>query len=1114
MNFVHLQIHSSYTLMNSTIDLEQLVQSAANLGFESIALTDHEVLHGVYTFTRLCEQYQINPIVGMTCDVQLPEEKRPIRMILLAKDEVGYQSLVRLSNKKNIEKHPIMLEDIAEARQLVPIISFYHTFMEELIYLEEHDYLMQLMDRIHSSLPYWLINVQPSRNQDQVQAWLHREGSEFRDQAVITDDVRYLKEEDRIGYEALRAMQDGLHISELSLKELPGTHLKTLDDYGETILDQWNEAFQRTIEVAARCHFSMSAKWFTLPQYPSQDGLTSKELLEKLCVQQLKLKYHDQNIKQARQRLNHELSVINQMDFADYFLIVWDLVRYAKRSNILTGPGRGSAAGSIVAYLLDITEVDPIEHQLLFERFLNPERQTMPDIDIDFSDYRRDEVIQYVKERYGSDRVSQIITFGTFQAKSTIRELSKVFKINRETLTFLLKELSQHQSSIRRAISENSKLKKYIKQSDQLIKMFQAALVIEGTPRHYSVHAAGVIISNQTLLEKVPMFNGTEGVLLTQLPMNDLEALGLLKMDFLGLRNLTLLERMIQQIKEREGYSIKLDQIPKNDPETFKLLQRGWTTGVFQLESDGMKGALRVIRPTSFEDIVAVNALYRPGPMQFIETFANRKHNKESINYIHPDLKPILEETYGVLVYQEQIMQIVHHLAKFSLGQADLLRRAISKKDAHAIQEMKQSFIDGCLKHGYKYEVAIKIFDWIERFADYGFNKSHAVAYSMISYQIAYFKANYPSYFYAELLSSVMHDASKLEQYINEARQVGINVLLPSINHSFGKFTVEGPKSVRFGLLAIKGLGKQAVDEIIRARSNKGFKNLFDFCQRISLKVINRTLLESLIIVGAFDETHSNRAQLLASTVQAMDQGELFSDIDEQSNWDSDLFEVKVEYTEVEPFPILKELNMEKEVMGFRISQHPLSTVRRALMQKGLLTINEWLKRHANYGGTIAASISRLKPIRTKRGEQMAFATLQDETGEVDAVIFPKVFREVGRWLSEDQMVQIEGRLDEREGKWQVIINQIKEIELDELPKNSEHQIFIRLESSDEKAQLQKLKEIHHQFPGTTPIAVYSLNYRKLYQLSPKFDLDLNEKVITILKSEFKPENVVIQEGK
>ncbi|WP_411953642.1 DNA polymerase III subunit alpha [Alkalibacillus sp. S2W] len=1104
MEFVHLQLYSSYTLMKSAISIERVVQEAKEKGFKALALTDEGVLHGSYHFVHACERHGIKPIVGMTTNVYIADEPRPVRMILLAQSETGFQSLVTLSNKEHIRQESIYLEDIEHADDLITIASFYQTVFEDLIYLQDYDHLNKLLGVLDHQLNDWYINLQP-HGTSLIQSWLYNQGHSYRHKAVVTDNVRYVRERDLIGYQALQAMQHQATIHQQSSLNDNVSHLKSLNEYDETFVEEWRDAFNRTKEIADQCHLTMSQKWFDLPEFPKeQTNETSEEMLRRLCEDALQYKYDGASQPQAMKRLDHELNTINQMAFADYFLIVWDLVKYAKKEGILVGPGRGSAAGSIVAYLLNITDVDPIKHQLLFERFLNPERQSMPDIDIDFSDYRRDDVLHYVKNRYGDDRVAQIITFGTFQARSTIRELAKVFQISREQQTYLLNAIPQQTNSLKQAIKQNETLKDYITQTDQLKRMFQAAFVIEGLPRHHSVHAAGVVISDRPLTGRIPMFPGAEGVLLTQLPMEELESLGLLKMDFLGLRNLTLIERMLKQIREREGKTLTLEQIPEYDSRTFKLLQNGLTTGVFQLESSGMKKALRTIKPTSFEDIVAVISLYRPGPMQFIDTFSKRKHGFEKVEYVHDDLKSILEQTYGVLIYQEQIMQIASELANFTMSQADLLRRAISKKDREAIEQLRREFLIGVEEKGYESSLGEQVFSWIERFADYGFNKSHAVAYSMIAYQLAYFKAHYPAYFYAELLTSMMHDANKLELYVKEARQVGVKVLPPSINESFGKFTVKDHQTIRFGLLAIKGLGKQVYEEIIRARGQTPFQGLFDFCQRVSLNIVTRPILESIIIVGGFDDIHPHRAQLLASVVQAIDQGELFSGMDES-------FNMNVQYTNVPDFSILKAINMEQEVMGFRISEHPFHRMRRGLTREGYLTTKQFKELPLKKRGKLTLTVNQVKTIRTKRGEQMAFVTLEDEYGEIDGVIFPKLYREIGRDLDEEKTVQVSGDLDERNGQNQLILQKVDFIDLDQLEVDDHRKVFIKLLHEDEQAQLDYIKQIHTHFSGKTPITIYSPQQNQVYQLAPAFDIHVHDESIQALKDYFTEGHVVVK---
>ena len=569
-----------------------------------------------------------------------------------------------------------------------------------------------------------------------------------------------------------------------------------------------------------------------MPAYPVSENETAHSLLTRLCRENLRIKYQTVT-KEAADRLEYELHVIDKLGFSDYFLIVGDFVQFAKNNNIVTGPGRGSAAGSLVAYLMSITNVDPLKHGLLFERFLNPERVTMPDIDIDFSDVRREEVIDYVRDKYGPAHVAQIITFGTFLARSLLRELMKTMDIDYRDQAYILKHIpSQSSKGLLSIIKQSEEFQTYIKQSDQLRLLFGIALKLEGLPRHMSTHAAGIVIGKVPLSEDVPLIKGSHNTYLTQYAMNELEMIGLLKIDILGLRNLTLLERIVTSINRQHNSNINPESFPEDDEKTFTLLKEGKTNGIFQLESQGMKRVLTRLKPSTLDDIIAVNALYRPGPMEQIPTYINRKHQKEKVTYLHPDLQPILEPTYGVLIYQEQIMQIAHQFAGLTLGEADILRRAISKKNEQLILEQKETFIKGCLKKGYDKTIAEEIFSWIYKFANYGFNKSHSVAYSKISYQLSYLKAHYSKFFFAHLLGTAINDASKLHPYIKEAKELGIQILPPSINRSYAYFTVESA-GIRIGLMAIKGIGYETVKEIINQRKDKFYKDVFDFCIRL-----------------------------------------------------------------------------------------------------------------------------------------------------------------------------------------------------------------------------------------------------------------------------------------
>ncbi|SFM08034.1 DNA polymerase-3 subunit alpha [Gracilibacillus orientalis] len=1086
-----LQIKSGYSLMNSTIQIAPLVNQAKNYGYHHLALTDEGIMHGAIPFYQACKKAGINPIIGLSYQVEINE--RFVEVIALAKNVTGYQHLLQISTAlQHDEKVTIkMLENYDE--------SLFTILPAEQWPLEQMETTIQQIRTNHQ-----LNNVYLGLSENMVN---YRNILEQLDiPKVALPDVKYLNKQEVIAYSCLRAIDQGVKWDKTMVDEIEGTYLKTPDEL-EIAFQSWPELLSNADQLAEQCHIDLPLEQRLLPKYPVPGDMHADQFLEELCEKSLSEKYPDVTDEVA-ERLHYEIDVIQSMGFSDYFLIVWDFVHYAKESQIMVGPGRGSAAGSLVAYLLGITDVDPIKYDLLFERFLNPDRVTMPDIDIDFADEKRDQVIRYVVEKYGTDHVAQIITFGTFAARSLLRELFKVLDISDNDQNYILKSLPKDSNSTLAALlRQTSELTEYVKQSEQLKRLFKIANQLEGLPRHVSTHAAGVIISDQEMTSHVATMPSQSNVALTQYPMNDLEKIGLLKIDFLGLRNLTLIEKILKQMTYHYKKSISLETIPFNDENTYRLLQKGETNGIFQLESQGMQKVLRELRPTNFEDIVAVNALYRPGPMEFIPTYIERKHRKKEIPHLHPDLASILEKTYGVLVYQEQIMQIVHTMAGFTYGEADIFRRAVSKKDKTLLMDNKQKFISGSLEKGYNNRTAEEVFDWIVRFSNYGFNRSHAVAYSVIAYQLAYLKANYPIAFFIEMLSMHMGNAEKIQIYLREAKNRHIEILPPSINHSIGKFKAE-QAGIRIGLNIIKGIGFQAVQTILEARKNQRFKNLFDFCLRVPLQKINRTIIESLILAGAFDELHDNRATLLASLDEAMEQGELFREFDDQIHFFESDLALDVSYTEIEPYPIMKQLMMEKEVIGFFVSTHPLAQVRDKIREYGYISIQQ--TQHLKQKKIkMAAVVQSLKVIRTKKGETMAFVTISDESGELDTVLFPKIFRQVNHWLEEDSFVFVEGKLEERNEKKQLIVNDIQPYQLEEKQLTNDS-VYIKVEDEKE-VSLEKLKEIATKFPGSATIYLYQENQRQLFKLSSSYNLDSAWNVVKELKQYFGEDNVVLR---
>ncbi|MCT2537175.1 DNA polymerase III subunit alpha [Aquibacillus koreensis] len=1108
MTYAHLQVRSGFSIMQSTIQIERLVKSAKELGFRSIALTDENVMYGAISFYEACYKAGIKPIIGMTIDVEVVSGEMHT-CIVLAKNIDGYRDLLQLSSHIQLQEQKRMHQNDLEfyTSNLVVILPM-RTHLLDLLSndrdQEANAYIEDWKKVVQVDSFYLGIDQNQLSMQSRIEAFCMNQGL----QGVAISDVRFLHEADLAAFTCLQAINEGRKWSQDEESGVSSNHLYSKQEL-QTRFGSWPSLLQKTSDIVEQCNVKLELHTQMLPKYQVPENETSATYLRKLCMESLPAKYK-QMTPEINNRLDYELKVLQEMQFSDYFLIVWDFIRFARKEGIMVGPGRGSAAGSLVAYLLDITNVDPIQYKLLFERFLNPERVTMPDIDIDFSDARRDEVIAYVRNKYGIDHVAQIITFGTFATRSVLRELFKVMDIDDQDASFILKEIpAQGSGSVVTSVKASKELTEYVKQSEKLQMLFKIATKLEGLPRHISTHAAGVVISEQPLVEHVPLTT-SHGGYLTQYAMKELETIGLLKIDFLGLRNLTLLERIVATIERKEKKVIDLDAIPLQDPRTFSLLQKGKTNGVFQLESQGMKNVLKKLMPNHFEDVVAVNALYRPGPMEYIPVYIKRKHKEEPVSYPHGDLQPILKQTYGVLVYQEQIMQIANKVAGFTLGQADLLRRAISKKQKAVMEEEREHFISGCMKNGYQRKVAEELFEWIVRFSNYGFNRSHAVAYSMISYQLAYLKAHYPTHFLAEILSSISGQHDKIRAYLKEANELQINILPPSINKSFGKFTVE-KNAIRMGLLSIKGIGHQVIKEIIQVRKDGPFKHLFDFCLRVPLNIINRQIIEVLILVGAFDDTNPNRASLLASLDSAMEQGELFKEFDDQPSFFQKDIELDVSYNETDPFPQMKQLTLEKELLGMYVSSHPLAEHRKTLRENGYLSLMEIQKHVGKQNMLTSGVVQEIKTIRTKRGEGMAFVSFSDETDEMDAVLFPDVFRQVKPWMKDGMLVCMKGKVEVRNNRTQLLIAELTPFQDANLENKVETRIFIKLTEENSKMGLQQIRQVAEENPGTVPIIVYDEHTKKTYQLASDYYIHRSKTAITALENIFGSKQVVLK---
>ena len=813
------------------------------------------------------------------------------------------------------------------------------------------------------------------------------------------------------------------------------------------------------------------------------------------------------------ERLHYELQIINEMNYEDYFLIVQDFMKFAKQAGILTGPGRGSSASSLVAYSLFITDVDPLQYGLLFERFLNPERITMPDIDIDFADSRRMEVIQYVAEKYGKNYVSQIITFGTLSAKAVAREVARIFGFESSTLEAISSFIpNKHGITLKEAYAQSQKLREFIQTEEIRKKWFQVALALEGLPRNASTHAAGVVLSPIPLVDIVPIQIGHDDLFLTQWPMKEVEQVGLLKMDFLGLRNLTIIERILKIINRNKTQSLSLSTIPLDDERTFQLLQNGDTTGVFQLESAGMRHALKQIQPTKFEDIVAVNALYRPGPMESIPLYAKRKLGQLPVTFEHPVLQPILQETYGIIVYQEQIMQIASQMAGFLSGRQIFYVELFQKRKRKYLIK-SEMICNGSVKQGYREEIAHDIYDMIVRFANYGFPRSHAVAYSFIAYQLAYLKAYYPTYFMAALLTSAIGNDDRIAQYIREAKKKGIAILPPSINKSFYPFTSK-KEGIRYSLAAIKSVGGVILKEIFAARKEKPFQDLFDFCLRVSMSVVNRKVIEMLIHAGAFDEFEVDRATLLASLDVAIDHSELVN----PNDGDFDLFHnsefsLKPKYVNVEPIRLEDKLILEKKALGLYLSDHPVIGYKALFQYFGAVSIDEAVVKKENKV-LIGAYISSVKTIRTKKGEMMAFLGINDEAGELEAVVFPNVYKTCSFILKNEGIIMVQGRIEVRDGKTQMIMDEVYSLDdLKEMKTASTSRLFIKIPTEKQTNDtLRKIKQVLVKHKGMTKVMLYYESENRYVQLSLWDWVTPNEAIMKRLEEIIGKENVILKQ--
>jgi DNA polymerase-3 subunit alpha len=1062
-DFVHLHNHTHYSVLDGLQKVPEMLDRVKELGMEAVALTDHGTMSGTIEFYKGCRDRGLKPIIGMETyvanrrhvDKDPQKDRSRYHLILLAMNNQGYQNLMRLSTIANLEGYyfkPRIDHELLE------------TYNEGLIALssciggEVGEHFRYGDDAKAEELATWYRKIFGDRYyielQDHSHSWDEQRqvnekllalSKKLGIQTVITCDAHYCRHEDQEAHEILLCVQTGAFLNDEGRFSLKGTDLFVTDP--KDIISRWGEVSPESITttkaIADRCHVEIELGKILIPQFPVPEGETEKTYLDKLtyrglvmrCLGKDKAAADLLSVEEAKkllpqdvlERAEYELGVIDSMGFNGYFLIIWDFINWGKNEGIVFGPGRGSAAGAIVAYALKITDLNPLEYHLLFERFLNPDRISMPDIDIDIQDTRRDEVIQYVTEKYGKDRVANIVTFGKMFARNAVRDVARVLQVPYADADRLAKMIpppvqGRHIPLVK-SLQENAELKAEYENSPVAKRVFDLACRLEGTVRSHGVHAAGVVIAPEDLVKYAPLEMAQKGVVATQYAMGPVEEIGLLKMDFLGLSNLTIIKNALRIVKKVYGKDIDIGSIPLDDVETFKLLQRGETTGVFQLESAGMKRYLKELKPTVFDDIVAMVALYRPGPMQFIDDFISRKHGKKAIVYMHSAMEPALKSTYGVLVYQEQVMQISKELAGFTGGQADTLRKAIGKKQIETMAKMKQAFIDGAVQISHADKDQMEVF-WkqLEDFAAYCFNKSHAACYALIAYQTAYLKAHYPAAFMAALMTNDYDDTDRLSIDITECKHMGIAVLPPDVNESYHEFAVihekDSPPKIRFGLDAIKNVGRGAAEEIILARESKKFESLNDFITRVNVRIVNKKNWESLIKTGAMDSFGTRSALLysldtilqFASKIQkevSSAQADLFGD----ALRDEMVGLPKFTLQEPAEQPTNRELLLwERELLGLYLSRHPLADYTNYLSEKSV-PISSIRPTDDGKAATVGGAITDIRQIVTKNGQSMAFVKLEDTTGEIEVIVFPSALKETPEVWQRDTVVLVNGKV-------------------------------------------------------------------------------------------------------
>jgi len=1107
-NFVHLHVHTHYSLLDSSIRHEPLFQKAEEYKMPAIAMTDHGNLFGAVEFFSGAKKHGLKPIIG--CEVYVAPQGREDKtsnhslrdasyhLILLARNEQGYKNLLQLVTAGYLEgfyyKPRIDKELLARHHEgLIALSSCYRGEVGHNVFKEnlpragkvagEYKEIMG-EDGFFLELQYHNLDYQAKYNKELV-----RLGKELSLPVVATNNCHYMEPGDARAHEILLCLQTGKTIGDAYRMKYPNNefYFKSPREMAE-LFREVPEAIENTVKIAERCNLDLEFDKINMPDYPLPKGKDAESYLNELAANGLRERLtlltqlnSDVDVDVYERRLQEELAIIHKMGYPGYFLIVWDFIRHARENRIPVGPGRGSAAGSLVAYTLKITDLDPIEYGLLFERFLNPERVSLPDIDIDLCMSRRQEVIDYVTEKYGGKKnVTQIITFGSMNAKGVIRdvgrvldmpygEVDKIAKLVPNKLNITLKEAFKEEAQFGRLKKENEKVK----------ELLDIAVKLEGLPRHCSTHAAGVVISSRPLTEFLPLYQGSNGDVVTQFAMNNVEKLGLLKMDFLGLRTLTVIDNTVKLIEQSQGTRLNVETLPKDDPATFKLLGEARAMGVFQLESSGMRDLLKKMKPDCFEDIIALLALYRPGPLEsgMVDDYIKRKHGHQEEKYDLPQLEEILRETHGVILYQEQVMKIASVLAGFTLGDADLLRRAMGKKKPEEMEKQREKFYRGCSHNKIPPKKAEKIFALMEKFAGYGFNKSHSAAYALVSYQTAYLKTHYPLQFFGALITSDMDNTDKVIRYINECRELKIKVMPPDVNESFEGFTISQNKLL-FGLGAIKNVGSSAIETIIEARTRQGrFSSLDDFCMRVDLRSVNKRVIESLVKSGALDSLGESRAAMVLNLQGVMDHAQVRQKdrlVGQSSMFDSleAAADGETSGPAIEEWTDHERLGFEKETLGFYISGHPLTRFQREI--SWFANANTADLQEAGNGKMVSlCGVPRkITPRTTRKGDKMAHVTLEDLRGTVEVTVWPEIFAAAKDFLASDEPLLVKGKVETGDNSCKLMATEI--YPLSEVNKHWQGKVHIHFRTAGlEKETLLEVKQILSGHKGNSELLLH-----------------------------------------